>query len=255
MLKSPIASRRPNGSLPQILNLLPPTAQPTFERESAGPPIVGDGTDRPVSPGARTGSKDAHAGQIRSAALGRGGSRLQADLRSGLERGLGLLERTHLAVVAVMIAQMFAMMLGHLGIGIQRGGLGLSRFIRQRRSQAIPATPAAAIQLKRLTYDSKAFGPAVSPSGEFVAYRFHEGDKDSLMLKNIANGSTIQIMPPIVGFSGKHRRCENGSCKQGGGNCFQHGRLLFEGDLEVTGRSAGLVDHADDVRELALNAP
>ena len=73
------------------------------------------------------------------------------------------------------------------------GGLGLRRFIGQRRSQAIPATPAAAIQLKRLTYDSKAFGPAVSPSGEYVAYRFHEGDKDSLRLKNIANGSTIQI--------------------------------------------------------------
>jgi Tol biopolymer transport system component/DNA-binding winged helix-turn-helix (wHTH) protein len=83
-----------------------------------------------------------------------------------------------------------------VGVLLGVGGLGLSRYIRQRRSQEIPATPAAAIQLKRLTYDSKALGPAVSPSGEYVAYRFHEGDKDSLRLRNIANGSTIQIMPP-----------------------------------------------------------
>lgn len=82
---------------------------------------------------------------------------------------------------------------------LMAGGLGLSRFIRQRRSQEIPAPrPAAAIELKRLTYDSKAFGPAVSPSGEYVAYRFHDGDQDSIRLKNIANGSTIQIMPPMA---------------------------------------------------------
>src|SRR5207302_503477 len=61
------------------------------------------------------------------------------------------------------------------------------------------ATPAAAIQLKRLTYDSKAFGPAISPSGEYVAYKFYDGSQDSVRLKNVANGSTIQIMPPSTG--------------------------------------------------------
>ena len=84
------------------------------------------------------------------------------------------------------------------------GGFGLSRFIGQRRSQEIqPFITAPAIQLKRLTYDSKAFGPAISPSGEYLAYRFHDRDQDSIKLKNIANGSTVEIMPPISGGYGK----------------------------------------------------
>ena len=29
-----------------------------------------------------------------------------------------------------------------------------------------------------------------------MAYRFHDQDQDSIKLKNIANGSTVQIMPP-----------------------------------------------------------
>ena len=78
------------------------------------------------------------------------------------------------------------------------GGLGLSRWLRQSRTQGIPSL-LPAIELKRLTYDSKAFGPAVSPSGEYVAYRFHDADQDTIKLKNIANGSTVQIMPPISG--------------------------------------------------------
>ena len=83
-------------------------------------------------------------------------------------------------------------------LGLLAGGFGLNRFMRQRRSQEIqPFITAPAIELKRLTYDSKAFGPAVSPSGEYVAYTFHDGDQDSIKLKNIANGSTVQIMPPI----------------------------------------------------------
>ena len=81
-----------------------------------------------------------------------------------------------------------------LTLGLITGGVGWS--IRQSRRREV-SEPAPAIQLKRLTYDSKAFGPALSPSGEFVAYRFHDGAQDSIKLKNVANGSTVQIMPPI----------------------------------------------------------
>jgi Tol biopolymer transport system component/DNA-binding winged helix-turn-helix (wHTH) protein len=84
-------------------------------------------------------------------------------------------------------------------LGLLAGGFGLSRLIRQNRGQQTqPFITAPAIEFKRLTYDSKAFGPAVSPGGEFVAYRFHDQDQDSIKLKNIANGSTTQIMPPIA---------------------------------------------------------
>src|SRR5205085_2644953 len=81
-----------------------------------------------------------------------------------------------------------------LTLALITGGVGWS--IRQSRRREVSES-APAIQLKRLTYDSKAFGPAVSPSGEFVAYRFHDGAQDSIKLKNVANGSTVQIMPPI----------------------------------------------------------
>jgi Tol biopolymer transport system component/DNA-binding winged helix-turn-helix (wHTH) protein len=89
-----------------------------------------------------------------------------------------------------------------LGLLLLAGGIGFSRFMRQRRSQELLLSNHPAIELKRLTYDSKAFGPAVSPSGEYVAYRFHDNDQDSIKLRNIANGSTVQIMPPIAGGYG-----------------------------------------------------
>ena len=32
-----------------------------------------------------------------------------------------------------------------------------------------------------------------------MAYRFHDGDQDSIKLRNIANGSTVQTMPTNTG--------------------------------------------------------
>ena len=53
--------------------------------------------------------------------------------------------------------------------------------------------------------------------------------------------------------AGSHgRRGENGNCEQGRGNCFEHGRLLT-GIMELTGRMAGLFDHADHLNGRALN--
>ena len=53
--------------------------------------------------------------------------------------------------------------------------------------------------------------------------------------------------------SGGHGRCsENGNGEQSRGNRFVHGRLL-KGIPELTGRMAGLFDHADDLNSRALN--
>lgn len=82
-------------------------------------------------------------------------------------------------------------------VGLLAAGLGLGHMLRQQSIRAVGSAAAPGIELKRLTYDSKAFGPAVSPSGEFVAYRFHDADTDTIKLKNIVNGSTVEIMPPI----------------------------------------------------------
>src|SRR5256714_1803435 len=91
------------------------------------------------------------------------------------------------------------------------GGFGVSRLVspgggREASSDSRQAAPpprgARALELRRLTYDSKAFDPAISPDGGYVAYRFHEGDQESVRLRNIANGSTVEVMPPIVeGYS------------------------------------------------------
>ena len=54
--------------------------------------------------------------------------------------------------------------------------------------------------------------------------------------------------------TGSHRRRgENGSCEQGRGNCLEHGGRLLTGITELTGRMAGLFDHADDLKTRALN--
>ena len=54
--------------------------------------------------------------------------------------------------------------------------------------------------------------------------------------------------------AGSHRRGgENGSCEQGRGNCLEHGGRLLTGITELTGRMAGLFDHADDLKVSALN--
>jgi hypothetical protein len=84
-----------------------------------------------------------------------------ADLRGDKKTAKHRSSRLFLSVVVLIVL-------------VGAGGVVLRRFIRQKSSQAIPATTGPTLQLKRLTYDSKAFGPAVSPSGEYVAYRFHD---------------------------------------------------------------------------------
>ena len=88
------------------------------------------------------------------------------------------------------------------------GGFGVSRLVSSggrrvsspdsRRAAPPPRAAAQTMELRRLTYDSKAFDPAISPDGGYMAYRFHDGDQDSVRLRNIANGSTVEVMPPTL---------------------------------------------------------
>ena len=64
-----------------------------------------------------------------------------------------------------------------------------------QRSAAVAAR-ASAPELRRLTSDSKAFDPVISPDGGDVAYRFRDGDRESVRLRNIASGSDVEVMPP-----------------------------------------------------------
>ena len=76
-------------------------------KERAGPPAIG--------------RSNGHAGPVGSPAEA---WRWPSWIVSGSPAG-SVFSR-HLAVVAVVMAEMLAMMLAHLGVGIQRGWLGLS---------------------------------------------------------------------------------------------------------------------------------
>jgi Tol biopolymer transport system component len=50
--------------------------------------------------------------------------------------------------------------------------------------------------LKQLTNSGNAWSPSVSPDNKQIAYIFHENNKDSIRLKNLATGSVTESVPP-----------------------------------------------------------
>ena len=53
-------------------------------------------------------------------------------------------------------------------------------------------------EISRLTRSGKASGVAISPDGQYVVYVLFEGEKQSLMVRQVATGSDVQILPPDV---------------------------------------------------------
>ncbi|MEP7076524.1 MAG: hypothetical protein ABI878_12015, partial [Acidobacteriota bacterium] len=51
--------------------------------------------------------------------------------------------------------------------------------------------------LKRLTPDLYSRSPVVSPDGKYLAYSQIDRDKESVWLKDIASGATVQLLPPV----------------------------------------------------------
>lgn len=71
-------------------------------------------------------------------------------------------------------------------------------FYRFERAESSPA-----VTLRRLTPDIYAYNPAVSPDGRLLAYSEIRGGKSSVWLKDIALGSAVQLLPPVVkGYKG-----------------------------------------------------
>ena len=56
--------------------------------------------------------------------------------------------------------------------------------------------------VSRVTASGKAVQGAISPDGRYVAYVVREGSQRSLWVKQLATGSTVQIVPPANGFYG-----------------------------------------------------
>jgi len=54
------------------------------------------------------------------------------------------------------------------------------------------------LEISKLTQSGKASGVAISPDGQYVVYVLREGEKQSLMVRQVATGSDVQILPPEV---------------------------------------------------------
>jgi serine/threonine protein kinase/dipeptidyl aminopeptidase/acylaminoacyl peptidase len=52
------------------------------------------------------------------------------------------------------------------------------------------------VQISRLTENGKSSAPAISPDGKYVAYVNNENGMRSLVVRQIATGSNVQIVPP-----------------------------------------------------------
>jgi serine/threonine protein kinase len=66
-----------------------------------------------------------------------------------------------------------------------------------------PAVPSAPMSITRLTASGNVIGATLSPNGEYLAYGYSDAGKHSLHLKQLATGSSLQLVPPAgVGIWG-----------------------------------------------------
>jgi Tol biopolymer transport system component/DNA-binding winged helix-turn-helix (wHTH) protein len=77
-------------------------------------------------------------------------------------------------------------------------GFGFVQLIQNYRPATPPGVRDQSVTLKRLTYDSKSDHPAISADGKYLAYTVKDKDQASIWLKNLANGSMVQVMPPAT---------------------------------------------------------
>jgi eukaryotic-like serine/threonine-protein kinase len=59
------------------------------------------------------------------------------------------------------------------------------------------------MEITKLTRSGKALGVAISPDGQYVVYVLVDGEKQSLMVRQVVTGSDVQVIPPdVVTFFG-----------------------------------------------------
>lgn len=66
--------------------------------------------------------------------------------------------------------------------------------VDKRRSQ--PATPP--LSAHQVTYSGRAFSPAISPDGQFLAYAVAEGDSQRVMVQDLASGGTPKEVASLI---------------------------------------------------------
>jgi eukaryotic-like serine/threonine-protein kinase len=54
------------------------------------------------------------------------------------------------------------------------------------------------MEISKLTQTGKASGVAISPDGQYVVYVLRDGEKQNLMVRQVATGSDVSVIPPDV---------------------------------------------------------
>jgi serine/threonine protein kinase/Tol biopolymer transport system component len=54
------------------------------------------------------------------------------------------------------------------------------------------------MEITKLTQSGKASGVGISPDGQYVVYVLRDGEKQSLMVRQVSTGSDVQVIPPDV---------------------------------------------------------
>jgi eukaryotic-like serine/threonine-protein kinase len=92
-----------------------------------------------------------------------------------------------------------------LGIGLVLAALALAAVAITYWKLGSRKTPLNLqdLEITKLTESGKASGVAISPDGQYVVYVLVDGEKQSLMVRQVATRSDVQVIPPdVVSFSG-----------------------------------------------------
>jgi eukaryotic-like serine/threonine-protein kinase len=76
------------------------------------------------------------------------------------------------------------------------GILALGAWYFQPFSKTKPESRFESIQISRITENGRAGFPAISPDGKYVAFVNNEGGLRSLTVRQVATGSSVQVVPP-----------------------------------------------------------
>jgi serine/threonine protein kinase len=91
--------------------------------------------------------------------------------------------KRHKGLLAMMLVGLVLLVVA-LGIYLSRQSSGRSEWNFQ------------SMKISRVTQSGNAANVAVSPDGRYVVYVLHEGEKQSLNVRQVATGSDVQILPP-----------------------------------------------------------
>ena len=81
-------------------------------------------------------------------------------------------------------------------------GAGLAAIVIIALTIAIPrirkpaGAPAAPMSVTRITASGNVIGAAISANGEYAAYAYSEAGKQSVLVRQLASGSTLELVPP-----------------------------------------------------------